>query len=205
LLRRSLGGGIAYIRGRDGWVVRLRLSTIYGHSLDLAVPLCRWSIAVMVELYKGPKRFSELRRSLGVSNRVLAYKLKILRTGGVVDRVLRGDAPIYVLTNHGVRVAEVFHSLSPLEVKMTALVNILRSKWMSGILIALWREELTPVEIMARVRGITWKVLSENLKKLESFGLVERDIVATRPVRVRYGLTSRGRSLIGWLVRNGIM
>jgi DNA-binding HxlR family transcriptional regulator len=58
---------------------------------------------------------------------------------------------------------------------------------------------------MARVRGITWKVLSENLKKLESFGLVERGVAATRPVRVRYGLTSRGRSLTGWLVRNGIM
>ena len=183
----------------------LRLSIVYGHGLNPAVPLCRWSIAVMVELYKGPKRFSELRRSLGVSNRVLAYKLKILRTGGVVDRVLTGDAPLYVLTSHGVRVAEAFHSLSPLEVKTTALVNILRSKWMRDILIALWRETLSPVEIMARVSGVTWKVLSENLKKLESFGLVERGVAATRPVRVRYGLTSRGRSLTGWLVRNGIM
>jgi DNA-binding HxlR family transcriptional regulator len=55
------------------------------------------------------------------------------------------------------------------------------------------------------MRGITWKVLSENLKRLENFGLVGREIVATRPVRVRYGLTSRGRQLTGWLLRNGIL
>lgn len=46
-----------------------------------------------------------------------------------------------------------------------------------------------------QVDGISGKVLSENLKELEERGVVERSIVSTRPHRVEYSLTERGRAL----------
>ncbi len=181
------------------------MSPLAEPSLALTVPLCRWSLAIIIELGQGPKRFSELKRSLGVSNRVIAYKLKILEKNGIVDHVRFGGSGVYVLTSHGARVAGIFSQLDPLSIKSTEMVHILRCKWMREILSTLWRDSLPPTEIVSRMRGITWKVLSENLKRLENFGLVGREIVATRPVRVRYGLTSRGRQLTGWLLRNGIL
>jgi len=38
-------------------------------------------------------------------------------------------------------------------------------------------------------------MLSDSLSTLEARGLVDRDVVSEKPVRVRYGLTERGREL----------
>lgn len=45
------------------------------------------------------------------------------------------------------------------------------------------------------VDGISSKVLSDSLEKLEEHGLVNRAIVSEKPFRVEYSLTERGRSL----------
>lgn len=45
------------------------------------------------------------------------------------------------------------------------------------------------------IRGISQKVLSQTLKKLERDGLVSRQVFATVPVTVEYALTPLGRTL----------
>ncbi|MFC4550611.1 MULTISPECIES: winged helix-turn-helix transcriptional regulator [Halorussus] len=50
-------------------------------------------------------------------------------------------------------------------------------------------------ELEADVDGISSKVLSDSLEDLEEKGLVNRDIVSEKPVRVSYSLTERGESL----------
>jgi DNA-binding HxlR family transcriptional regulator len=45
------------------------------------------------------------------------------------------------------------------------------------------------------IPGISSKMLSESLSALEADGLVDREIVSERPVRVEYSLTERGAAL----------
>jgi DNA-binding HxlR family transcriptional regulator len=49
--------------------------------------------------------------------------------------------------------------------------------------------------LKSEVTGVSSKMLSESLTRLEDDGLVDRAIVSDQPVRVEYSLTERGRAL----------
>lgn len=49
-------------------------------------------------------------------------------------------------------------------------------------------------ELKDAVDGISSKVLSDNLDELESYSLVNREVVSEKPFRVAYSLTPRGES-----------
>jgi len=46
-----------------------------------------------------------------------------------------------------------------------------------------------------RVDGVSSKMLSESLETLETRGIVTRELLSERPVRVEYALTERGTAL----------
>ena len=50
-------------------------------------------------------------------------------------------------------------------------------------------------ELMRSVTGITQKVLTSNLRAMESAGLINRKVYAEVPPRVEYSLTETGYSL----------
>jgi len=50
-------------------------------------------------------------------------------------------------------------------------------------------------ELKSEVVGVSSKMLSESLTRLEDDRLVDREIVSDQPVRVEYSLTERGRAL----------
>ena len=50
-------------------------------------------------------------------------------------------------------------------------------------------------ELARKVEGISTKVLTERLRRLEAMGVVFRDYKATIPPEVTYGLTQRGQEL----------
>ncbi len=55
--------------------------------------------------------------------------------------------------------------------------------------------------------GLPPKLLSDRLKKLEGYGLIERSVYSQHPLRAEYRLTDRGRSLepvISAMVRWGL-
>jgi len=52
-------------------------------------------------------------------------------------------------------------------------------------------------DLKSAVDGISSKMLSESLDDLEEAGIVTREIVSERPVRVAYSLTDAGESLEG--------
>ncbi|MFE6496795.1 winged helix-turn-helix transcriptional regulator, partial [Streptomyces sp. NPDC057747] len=54
-----------------------------------------------------------------------------------------------------------------------------------------------PGELRERIGGISPKVLTETLRRLESNGLVERHAYAESPPRVEYELTAPGPTLLG--------
>ncbi len=52
-----------------------------------------------------------------------------------------------------------------------------------------------PVELVALSGGISRKVLTQTLRRLQGNGLVDRRVYAEAPPRVEYGLTALGQTL----------
>ncbi|OYR40586.1 hypothetical protein DJ82_07565 [Halorubrum sp. Ib24] len=76
------------------------------------------------------------------------------------------------------------------------VADVLGHKWHPVILTQLLNgEPHTFSELGAAIDDVSNKMLSDSLSTLESEGLVDREVVSEKPVRVRYTLTRRGREL----------
>ena len=76
------------------------------------------------------------------------------------------------------------------------VADVLGHKWHPVILTQLLSEEsLTFSGLQSAIDDISNKMLSDSLSTLESEGLVDREVVNDKPVRVQYTLTDRGREL----------
>jgi DNA-binding HxlR family transcriptional regulator len=81
------------------------------------------------------------------------------------------------------------------------LVRSTFGKWSAELLVALHATPSAGFEDLRRsLAGISARVLSIKLNELEENGWVHREILATRPPRVRYSLTDRGWT-IAWLAQ----
>jgi DNA-binding HxlR family transcriptional regulator len=78
-------------------------------------------------------------------------------------------------------------------------LELVGKRWSSAILLAIANGETRFGEIVASVPGLSDRLLSVRLKELEHAGLIERKVIASTPVQVRYGLTERGIDLISSL------
>ncbi|MEU1013166.1 helix-turn-helix domain-containing protein [Streptomyces sp. NPDC005890] len=74
--------------------------------------------------------------------------------------------------------------------------DLLANTWNSVVLWALKDGPLRPGVLRERIGGISQKVLTETLRRLEFNGLVERRSYGGSPPRVEYGLTPLGRTLL---------
>ncbi|GAB7051232.1 winged helix-turn-helix transcriptional regulator [Catenuloplanes indicus] len=80
-----------------------------------------------------------------------------------------------------------------------AALEIVGQRWSPSILIALARGTERFTEIAAAATGISARMLTVRLKQLQAARLVERIVVPTTPVSVRYRLTPRGVDLVASL------
>lgn len=77
------------------------------------------------------------------------------------------------------------------------IVTIISHKWTLPIMYSLKDGAQRYSEINALLPGITQKVLTETLRKMERNGLVERTVYPSVPPRVEYKLSELGTSLLG--------
>ncbi|GII76813.1 HxlR family transcriptional regulator [Sphaerisporangium rufum] len=75
--------------------------------------------------------------------------------------------------------------------------DLIGNTWNAVLLWALREGPCRPVELRGRIGGISPKVLTETLRRLEYNGLVTRRTYAEAPPRVEYGLSPLGRSMLG--------
>jgi len=81
------------------------------------------------------------------------------------------------------------------------LVRTIFGKWSPEVLVALHGAPAEGFESLRRsLVGISPRVLSLKLKELEASGMVQREVVNSRPPRVRYTLTDRGWT-VAWLTQ----
>lgn len=80
------------------------------------------------------------------------------------------------------------------------VLEVLISKWTLLIIHALSDGASRPGDLRRKIQGISEKVLSQNLKELESRHLVTRTVFREVPPKVEYALTKLGTSL--WQAAN---
>jgi DNA-binding HxlR family transcriptional regulator len=82
-------------------------------------------------------------------------------------------------------------------------------KWSIGIIVAASHGPIRFTELERQISGISRRMLTLNLRKLERDGLLVRTVYPTVPPKVEYSLTSMARelhatlaSLVGWAQRH---
>src|SRR3954471_14490595 len=74
-------------------------------------------------------------------------------------------------------------------------MEIIASKWSMVTLFALTDGPKRHSELVALSGGISRKVLTQTLRRLQSNGLIDRQMYAEAPPRVEYSLTALGQTL----------
>ncbi len=89
---------------------------------------------------------------------------------------------------------------TPGDCPLADLIDMIGGRWK---VLALWhlragRKRFT--ELRRLMPGVTQKMLTQQLRRLEEDGLVWREVFAQVPPRVEYGLTATGEELSGLLL-----
>ncbi|MCU0570958.1 MAG: helix-turn-helix transcriptional regulator [Oculatellaceae cyanobacterium Prado106] len=76
------------------------------------------------------------------------------------------------------------------------ILEHIANKWIILIVYALTQGKKRYGELKQQIVGISPKMLIQNLRNLERYGLIEREVYPTMPPRVEYSLTPLGKSLV---------
>jgi DNA-binding HxlR family transcriptional regulator len=82
-----------------------------------------------------------------------------------------------------------------LDCGLSVAVKILGGKWKSWILACLREGKKRPSELQKEMSGVSPRVISMQLKELETFGVISKNIYAEIPLRVEYYITELGQTL----------
>jgi DNA-binding HxlR family transcriptional regulator len=76
------------------------------------------------------------------------------------------------------------------------VLEYIASKWAILIIYALVQDTKRYSQLQQQIKGISPKMLIQNLRKLESCGLVRRVVYPVVPPQVEYSLTPLGETLV---------
>ncbi|MFG3254758.1 winged helix-turn-helix transcriptional regulator [Streptomyces sp. NPDC048172] len=74
------------------------------------------------------------------------------------------------------------------------ILDQIADKW-SMMVMALLERPMRFNELKRRLEGVTQRVLTQTLRRLERNGMIQRKVLPTSPVGVEYSLTALGESL----------
>ena len=92
----------------------------------------------------------------------------------------------------------------PYSCGLDAAVDVVGGKWKALILWALHDEPRRFGELRRRLPEVSEKMLIQQLREMESYGLVHREVYHQVPPKVEYSLTEFGQSLNEALVPLGL-
>ncbi len=159
--------------------------------------VCKWTLGIIVELFDSPKRPSELKKDIkGISERILFDRLNKLYSSNIVDKESNNEYPLitfYKLINPE-KFRVVAEIIKNSEFEENEIISLLTCKWTLNIMNLLQKDK-QPKEVKNILKGISDKVLYQRLNELIEKGLVERNIIDSKPVVVKYRLTEKGKEL----------
>jgi DNA-binding HxlR family transcriptional regulator len=86
------------------------------------------------------------------------------------------------------------HDVYAAQCPCRAMLDLLANKWSALAIGALEERAQRFGELQRRLQGVSPKVLTQTLRRLEQFGMVERTVFPAVPLHVEYSLTALGRS-----------
>ncbi|WP_245687418.1 winged helix-turn-helix transcriptional regulator [Streptacidiphilus griseoplanus] len=78
-------------------------------------------------------------------------------------------------------------------------LELIGRRWTGSILAAAAQGARRFGEYRAMIDGISDRLLAQRLKELEAEGLIERTVIPSTPVQIRYSLSRDGQALLGAL------
>lgn len=78
----------------------------------------------------------------------------------------------------------------------TRLEDVIGCKWSVSVLLAVGLGINRPGALERHIEGISTKVLSERLRKLTAYGLLDKQVFPEVPPRTEYRLTAMGAKLV---------
>jgi DNA-binding HxlR family transcriptional regulator len=76
------------------------------------------------------------------------------------------------------------------------VLELISDKWTALVIYALENGSVRYGELLRRIEGISKKMLTQTVRKLERDGLIQRFVAPTVPPAVEYSLTPQGESLL---------
>ena len=76
------------------------------------------------------------------------------------------------------------------------LLERLGEKWAMLAVVALKEDAMRFGQLMRRLEGVSQKMLTQTLRRLERDGMVRRQVFDEMPLRVEYSLTQRGLDVV---------
>lgn len=86
------------------------------------------------------------------------------------------------------------HDVYAAQCPCRALLDLLANKWSALAIGALEEGPQRFGALQRRLQGVSPKVLTHTLRRLEDFGLVDRTVYPAVPLHVEYALTALGKS-----------
>ncbi|MEU8707278.1 helix-turn-helix domain-containing protein [Streptomyces sp. NPDC048565] len=86
------------------------------------------------------------------------------------------------------------HDVYAAQCPCRALLDLLANKWSALAVGALEERPQRFGALQRQLQGVSPKVLTQALRRLEDFGLVDRTVYPAVPLHVEYALTALGRS-----------
>ncbi|WP_042368206.1 winged helix-turn-helix transcriptional regulator [Streptacidiphilus neutrinimicus] len=86
------------------------------------------------------------------------------------------------------------HDVYAAQCPCRALLDLLANKWSALAIGALEDGPQRFGELQRRLQGVSPKVLTQTLRRLEDFGLLDRTVYPAVPLHVEYALTALGKS-----------
>jgi DNA-binding HxlR family transcriptional regulator len=172
---------------------------------------CKWTPLLVRCLAEGISRPGQLRRAIpGLSTKVLYERLRDLQRSGFVRALIFEGYPRrteYHLTERGERLLLVVSACQRYDVPLSTLGEVLKCRWLWDIIAILREGPQRPSHLQRHLVGISRKVLSEKLRKLERLRVIRREVSSARPVAVWYRLSDEGERvsalLADWGARSG--
>jgi DNA-binding HxlR family transcriptional regulator len=186
-------------------------------ELTLSIIEGKWKLNILCQLgLKGTKRFTELKHAIpNITQQMLTNELRQFEKNGLVHREVYPVAPPkveYSLTKRGESLLPILemmdnwgrNNLMPVEVKNRGLhcekehtLSVLEGKWKLNILCHLGLKGTKRfTELKHLIPNITQKMLTNQLRELEEYGMVHREVYPIVPPKVEYSLTEQGKSLM---------
>ncbi len=80
-------------------------------------------------------------------------------------------------------------------------LKCIQSKWTFHILFVLWEKEKAHFNGLKKAtKPITSRVLSSHLKQLIQLGLVIKNVIIEKPLRVEYQLSEKGKNFLSSII-----